>query len=62
MYELPDTPCRKCGGPTKIHYIPSKGMDIEPTGMRRTCVRCGFREFIDDLEDTEHNANQSPQE
>lgn len=51
MYKIPDTECRKCGGSTSIHYVPSSGMDITPTGMFRTCHRCGFEEHISSLDD-----------
>jgi predicted nucleic-acid-binding Zn-ribbon protein len=50
MYKIPDTPCRKCGGNTHLTFVPSTGMDIEPTGMKRSCGRCGYSEFIDDLD------------
>lgn len=55
MNKLPDTPCRKCGGDTSLHFIPSSGMDIEPTGMKRTCGRCGFYEFVSDLDGGKNN-------
>ena len=51
MNKIHDEPCRKCGGATSIHWIPSTGMDIQKTGMQRTCSRCGFSEFIDSLDD-----------
>jgi len=50
MYKIPDMSCRKCGGNTSINWIPSSGMDIDKTGMKRTCSRCGFSEFIEDNE------------
>lgn len=48
-----DTDCRKCSGATNIRWIQSSGMDVEPTGMKKTCGRCGFSEFVDDLEKQE---------
>ena len=51
MYKIHDESCRKCGGNTSIHFVPSSGMDIEPTGMFRTCHRCGFEERINSLDE-----------
>ena len=51
MYKIPDTPCDKCGGDTSIHYVPSSGMDIRPTGMFRTCHRCGYECSIGSLDE-----------
>ena len=51
MNEIPNSPCRKCGGDTSIHFVKSTGMDITPTGMFRTCGRCGFEEGIKSLDD-----------
>lgn len=48
---IENTPCRKCGGVTSIRFIPSCGMDIEPTGMKKICARCGFSEFIKSLDE-----------
>lgn len=56
MYKIPNTPCRKCGGDTLIHWDEgekSSGMDIHklrPSGMIKSCRGCGFSEMIDDLE------------
>jgi len=50
-YKLPDLPCKKCGGNTSIHFIKSTGMDITPTGMFKTCSRCGYKEGISSLDD-----------
>lgn len=55
LKKLYETFCRKCGGETRIRWIPSLGMDIEPTGMKRTCIVCGFEEFIDSLERNDKN-------
>lgn len=57
MYKIPDKPCSKCGGDTSIHFVPSSGMDIEPTGMFRTCSRCGFKEHIKSLGEKENREN-----
>jgi hypothetical protein len=54
MYKIPDLSCDKCGGDTSIHYVPSSGMDIKPTGMFRTCHRCGFEKKIDSLNEKEN--------
>lgn len=54
MDKLPNEPCRKCGGETSLNFVPSSGMDIEQTGMKRTCGRCGFSEFIKSLDDKEN--------
>ena len=51
MQKIENEKCVKCGGETSIHWIPSLGMDIEKTGMKRTCGRCGFSEFIKSLDD-----------
>ena len=51
MYKIPDESCRKCGGDTSIHFVKSSGMDITPTGMFRTCSRCGYEEGIDSLDE-----------
>ena len=40
-----------CGGNTSLHFVKSTGMDITPTGMFRTCSRCGYEEKIDSLDD-----------
>lgn len=56
MRKILDLDCRKCGGPTSVHWVEpekSSGMDIEPLkegGLERRCKRCSFEEFIDDLE------------
>ena len=57
MYKIPDSGCSKCGGKTSINYVPSSGMDIEPTGMFRTCGRCGFKEKIDSLDEKNNKEN-----
>lgn len=57
MYKLPDVECRKCGGGTSIHWVASSGMDIRPTGMFRTCHRCGFEESVSDLENKTNKLN-----
>lgn len=54
MYKIPDLPCRKCGGNTRIHFVPSSGMDLKPTGMFRQCYRCGFEERIDALDEKQN--------
>ena len=51
MNKIKNKPCKKCGGATSIKYIPSSGMDIEPIGMKRICLRCGFSEFIKSLDE-----------
>ena len=51
MNKINDLPCRKCGGDTSIHFVKSSGMDITPTGMFRTCSRCGYEERIDSLDE-----------
>ena len=51
MNKIESTPCRKCGGETKLNFIPSGGMDVEPTGLKKTCMRCGFSEFIPSLDE-----------
>lgn len=58
MNKLQIPNCPKCGGTMTIKYIPSSGMDIEPTGMRATCIRCGYSEMINslDIKNNRHNA------
>lgn len=51
MNKLGKQICRKCGENMNIRYIPSSGMDIEPTGMRATCTRCGFSKMIESLDE-----------
>ena len=58
--KIKNEPCIKCGGDTSIRYIPSAGMDIEPTGMKRTCSRCGFAEMIDSLDDKNRQESSPP--
>lgn len=45
--------CRKCGGDTKIKWTEeiSRFKMINKTGLKQTCIECGFSEFIPDLED-----------
>lgn len=43
--------CRKCGADTSVRWIGSTGMDIQPTGMKKECNRCGFSEFIKALDE-----------
>jgi predicted nucleic-acid-binding Zn-ribbon protein len=50
MNKIQDEPCSKCGGDTFVRYIQSSGMDIQPTGLKRECMRCGFYEFIKSLD------------
>lgn len=56
MNKLTPTPCRKCGGSTKIRWDEgekSSGMDIRPlrsAGMRQSCLECGFETTVPDLE------------
>lgn len=51
MNKIPNTPCRKCGGETSLKFIESSGMDVEPTGLKKICYRCGFSEFINSLDE-----------
>ena len=61
MYKIQNTPCRKCGGITSIHWDngeKSSGMDIRvlrSSGMIKNCLNCGFSERIDDLESDKEN-------
>lgn len=48
--QIQNEPCSKCGGNTFLKYIPGSGMDIQPTGLKRECMRCGFYEFIKTLD------------
>ena len=50
VQKIENTPCSKCGGETSIKWIPSTGMDVQPTRMQKTCNRCGFQEMIKDLD------------
>ena len=50
-YKIPNESCRKCGGETSIHFVKSTGMDIKPTGMFRTCSRCGYEQRISSLDE-----------
>ncbi len=51
MQKIENTPCRKCGGDTSLQFIPSSGMDLEPTGLKKTCHRCGYSEFVTSLDE-----------
>ena len=51
MKKIEDKQCTKCGGNTHIKFVPSSGMDIQPTGMFRICNRCGYEESIKSLDD-----------
>ncbi len=61
MQKIQNTPCRKCGGVTKIHWDKgeqSSGSDIKPlrsAGMIKSCLACGFEEKIADLEGGTNN-------
>ena len=57
MNKIQDKNCRKCGGNTSLTYVPSSGMDIQPTGLKRTCFRCGFSEFIKSLDEDDNKSN-----
>jgi len=51
MNKIQDLPCRKCGGNTSIRWIPNITIaDFKKGGLKRICSRCGFEEFINDLE------------
>lgn len=50
MNKINNEPCIKCGGNTHLTYVQSTGMDILPTGLKRTCLNCGFEEFIKSLD------------
>lgn len=62
MYRIPDATCEKCGGGTSIHWDngeKSSGMDIKPlrpSGMIRTCGRCGYSRHIDSLDENKIDA------
>lgn len=43
--------CPKCGDDMTIEYKKSSGMDIEPTGLIATCMRCGYSEKIKSLDE-----------
>lgn len=45
-----ETPqCPMCGDDMTMSYRRSTGMDIEPTGLRATCMRCGYEMKIPSL-------------
>lgn len=54
MHKLTTTPCRKCGGDTKIYWDKGEeeclSINFRPAGMIKTCLECGFKENINDLE------------
>ena len=45
-----DRKCPKCGGRASTNFIKSTGMDIEPTGLKRTCCNCGYSWFEESLD------------
>lgn len=54
MNRIPDTPCKKCGGNTTIHYGQTNTIEenkVKIFGMYRTCARCGFVERISALDE-----------
>lgn len=63
MHQIHNSSCRKCGGDTRIHWDAGEktsGMDIHPlrpAGMKRNCMRCGFEETIDSLDDGDNKVN-----
>jgi len=38
--------CNVCGDDTTLHFVKSSGMDIEPTGLFATCMRCGNKQRV----------------
>ena len=54
MIKIPTPSCPKCGDDMTLVYRKSSGMDIEPTGLRATCMRCGFEMGVKSL-DNEDN-------
>ena len=59
MYKIQDTPCQKCGGDTSIKYERSENWGSKQTGLKRTCSRCGFSEFIESLDEIENNMQEA---
>ena len=51
MSKIENPTCDICGDDTVIKFIPSFGMDIVPTGLKATCIRCGRERFIKSLKD-----------
>ena len=51
MNKLETPNCRKCGDETRLRFVKSSGMDIQPTGMFADCIRCGFSERINSLDE-----------
>lgn len=42
--------CSKCGAVATTKFVKSIGIDIEPTGLRRACIRCGYKWFEESLD------------
>ena len=53
MEKLQNPNCPKCGEIMGIKYIPSSGMDVQPTGMFANCYRCGYKMKISSLDEQE---------
>lgn len=57
MNKIQNTPCRKCGGNTSLHYEEperSSGMDIRPLkrgGLKKICRVCSYEEFVSSLDE-----------
>ena len=51
--QIPEPNCNVCGAGTTIHYRPSSGMDIEPTGLFATCIRCGNKQRVKALNEND---------
>ena len=51
VQKIENTPCRKCGADTLIKWIKVElGWREIKEGLRKTCIKCGFSEMIEDLD------------
>jgi hypothetical protein len=46
MNKIKNTPCRKCGGDTRLNWVESDYSRC----LTKTCLRCGFSENIESLD------------
>lgn len=63
MIYIPDEPCKKCGGATRLKWIERERKRYNDLGsfLSRECMRCGFTTYTDSADSIENMMRGNPE-